>query len=302
MDKQQMKVKVYGARGSYSPVNGEATQFGVNTTCFRIDVGETILIFDAGSGIIPLGQDLVKEFFAKDATLDNWVTHLFFTHMHIDHLIGFPYFAMLYLPKSVINFISPRILDYDLKDVLDMFVHPPFFPVSLHDLPVTTNFYHMAEKYVVYFFEDNTFEIKQATEPAPEKWIARVQSIRNFMHPKGGSFFYKITSAAGRKVVIASDTEGFLGGDQRLVKFAEEADLLLHDAQYTFEEYQKFQGFGHSTYHMACEVAKQARVKKLLLIHHDPSHSDETLKQIEKAAQEIFPETYVASESMEFTF
>ncbi len=301
MSQPRLRVKVYGARGSYSPTRNTATSFGVNTTCFRVDVDDIVLIFDAGSGIIPLGQDLVKEFFQKDDSLSKWTTHLFFTHMHIDHLIGFPYFAMLYMPKSEINFIAPRILDYDLKEVLDTFVHPPFFPVSLADLPFEGHYHHMAENRVVYFYSDR-FEVTKATAEPTEGWRARVSCLRNFMHPKGGSFFYKIETPAGNKVVIASDTEGFVGGDQRLVNFAKDAELLFHDAQYTFEEYQKFQGFGHSTYHMACEVAKQAGVKKLLLIHHDPSHDDEALDAIQAEARKIFPETYVASESMEFTF
>ena len=301
MAQTRMRIKIYGARGSYSPTKGTATTYGVNTTCFRVDINDTTLIFDAGSGIIPLGQDLVKEFFQKGDALTKWKTHIFFTHLHIDHLVGFPYFAMLYMPKSEIHFISPKILDYQLKDILDIFVHPPFFPVSLQDLPFTPYFYDIAEKRVVYFYDDH-FDIHPATETVADNWNARVSCLRNFMHPKGGSFFYKITSRSGHNIVIASDTEGFVGGDQRLINFARGADLLLHDAQYTFEEYQKFQGFGHSTYQMACDVAKQAGVKKLLLIHHDPSHDDNSLKEIEMEAQQHFAETYVATENMEFTF
>lgn len=301
MSYPDLRVKIYGSRGSYSPTVGNATSIGVNTTCFRIDIGSHVLIFDAGSGIINCGQDLVREMFARPPAEQHWTTHLFFTHMHIDHLVGFPYFAMLYMPKSQIHFIAPRIMDYQLEDVLNTFMHPPYFPVSMQDLPFRGNYHDIAENTTVYFYEDR-FEIVPAIDSAPGGWLAKITNIRNYMHPKGGSHFYRIESRSGKVVVIASDTEGFVGGDQRLIQFAKDADLLMHDAQYTPEDYGKFQGFGHSTYEMACDIAKKAGVKQLLLIHHDPKHGDEKLQTIEASARKLFPETHLASESMEFDF
>ena len=301
MAKPHLRVKIYGARGSYSPTSGTASSIGVNTTCLRVDIGNHLLIFDAGSGIIKLGQDLVKEKLANGNHEKKWKFHLFFTHMHLDHIVGFPYFAMLYMPKTELHFLSPRILDYDLKDILNTFMHPPFFPVSMEDLPFEKHFYQLAEKTLCYFYEDH-FELHHISEVPEGGWIAKISCMRNYMHPKGGSFFYKIETPEGRKVVFASDTEGYIGGDQKLVGFAKGADLLFHDAQYNKDEYQKFQGFGHSTYEMACEVAIQAEVKKLLLFHHDPNHDDDTLRELESQAQKLFPASSIASECMEFEF
>ena len=126
--------------------------------------------------------------------------------------------------------------------------------------------------------------------------------MRNYTHPKGGVYIYKFENNSGHSVVFATDIEGYVGGDQRLAKFAHNANILIHDAQYSLAEYNMFQGFGHSTFVMACEVAKNAGIKKLVLSHHDPKHSDAELKQLEKEAQKIFPDTYLATESMEFIF
>ncbi len=296
-----LRVKIYGARGSYSSTDNKATEVGVNTTCLRVDVGKNIIIFDAGSGIINCGKDLAKEFHTERSSQNKWKTHLFFTHMHMDHLCGFPFFAMLYMPKSLIHLISPRILDVTLEEALNRFMHPPLFPVGINDLPFEGHFHEFAEKYIAYFYEDD-FKIKLAINAAEDGWLAKISCIRNYMHPKGGSFFYKIETPAGHKFVFASDTEGFVGGDHRLINFAKDADVLLHDAQYIPEQYPMFQGFGHSTYEMACEVAEKAGVKKLVLVHHDPNHDDSVLKEIEQNAAKIFPNTVLGCEGMEFEF
>lgn len=301
MAKPNLRVKIYGSRGSYSPTFSKSTTVGVNTTCLRVDIGENIIIFDAGSGIINCGQDLLKELQAERASQPQWEMHLFFTHMHIDHLVGFPYFPMLYVPKTKIHFLSPQILDYRLEDVLRQFMHPPYFPVSMDELPFERYFYQVLEGNIVYFYTNN-FKIYSVSETAEDGWLGKISCMRNFMHPKGGAYFYKIETRAGDKVVFASDTEGFVGGDQRLIKFADGADILMHDAQYHPAEYGRMQGFGHSTYEMACDVARNAGVKKLLLIHHDPKYGDKKLKEIEQQARKLFPKTFVATESMEFTF
>ncbi len=300
MSKPPLRVKIYGSRGSYSPTTSNPTSIGVNTTCLRVDLGKNTLIFDAGSGIINLGRDLLKEIHSESGSAHKWKMNLFFTHLHIDHLVGFPYFAMLYFPKSEISIMGPRILDYEVAEVLDSFMHPPLFPVSMDDLPFKRDYYQVAESRVTYFYENN-FEMRSVTDPEPENWLGRVSCMRNYMHPKGGSYFYKIETRE-QSIVFASDTEGFVGGDKRLIKFAEGADILFHDAQYRPEDYGMFQGFGHSTFEMACDVAEKAGVRKLLLFHHDPKHDDETLQTIEREAQKIFPETFLASEDMEFAF
>lgn len=300
MASANMRIKFYGVRGSFSPTKMVQTNIGVNTSCVRLDINDNVLIFDAGSGIINCGTDLLKQFRDRASAGRTWKTHLFFSHHHIDHLNGFPFFPLLYIPQSEIHLLSPKILDFTLERTLDRLLSPPLFPVSFADLPFRKHFHEISENQVVYFYPDR-LQIVPFSETAPGRWTGRVYCLRNFTHPKGGAFFYKIEAPSGKKVVLAVDAEGFVGGDQRLIQFARDADVLIHDAHYSPEEYLRFQGYGHSSYEMACDVARQANVKNLVLIHHDPDREDRELRRIEQAAQKLFTPTILAVENMELT-
>jgi ribonuclease BN (tRNA processing enzyme) len=120
-------------------------------------------------------------------------------------------------------------------------------------------------------------------------------------HPKGGSMCYRI-AYGGKRLVFATDTEGYEGGDARLIAFARGVDLLIHDAEYTDQEYVgppfSRQGWGHSTWKMAVEIARKAGVKRLALTHHHADHDDAFLRGVEREAQSLFPEAFVAREGM----
>lgn len=301
MANNDLRLKIYGVRGSYPPPNSNATRFGVNTTCLRFDIGKHVVIIDAGTGIMNLGADLVAELKAGKSKQNIFKLHLLFTHSHIDHLMGFPYFNMLYMPQTELHIISPTLLNYSTEDIIETWMSPAFFPVTVAELPSSFSYYHFGEFKQLYFFEDD-FRIVSVNEAKNTGgWIGRISCLRNFTHPKGGSYSYKLENIDGKSMVFATDIEGFPGGDQRLIKFAQNAKVLIHDAQYSPSEYKMFQGFGHSTFEMAVEVAQKAAVEKLILIHHDPNHSDEQLTELENKAQAIFSETYMAAESMEFT-
>lgn len=300
MQKGKIRLKIYGVRGSYPPTSGDISRFGVNTTCLRVDIGEHLLVVDAGTGIINLGQDLLNQLKSADNRQDVFNIHLMFTHTHLDHFMGFPYFMMNYIPKSRFHVISPKIIDYDVEEVLNMWMSPAFFPVTMEELPASFDYYDFSEHKILLFFEKH-FEIVPAHAVADyQDWVCKISALRNFTHPKGGAYIYKFETPAGGKAVFATDIEGYTGGDQRLIQFAKDADLLIHDAQYSLKEYMMFQGFGHSTYEMACEVAQKAGVKQLLLTHHDPKHTDAELSELEAAAQKLFSHTQMANESMEF--
>jgi len=127
---------------------------------------------------------------------------------------------------------------------------------------------------------------------------------KSFAHP-GGVYVYRITWR-GKSVVYATDTEGYVGTDRKLVQFAKDADVLIHDAQYSEEHYRgqlagfpSTQGYGHSTVTMACEVAASARVGQLILFHHDPSYSDAMITSLEATAKAQFNEARAADEGLE---
>ncbi len=297
-----MRLKIYGVRGSYPPTNSQHSKIGINTTCLRLDIGKHLIVFDAGTGIINLGHDLVAQWKNKENQQDIFKIHLFFTHAHIDHIMGFPYFNLIYFPQAEFHIISPPFLNHSIQDVLESLMSPVIFPVTFAELPARFHFHGMGENRQVFFYE-NEFRIFHVSEEhIPSGWLGKISCLRNYTHPKGGTYIYKIQSPEGKSLVFATDIEGFVNGDKRLARFAHKAQVLIHDAQYSWPEYEMFQGFGHSTYEMACEVARQAEVEKLVLFHHDPKHSDAELLELEEKSRELFPESYLATESMEFEF
>ncbi len=138
-------------------------------------------------------------------------------------------------------------------------------------------------------------------EPVTPPTAVQISVLNSTAHAGEAVSIYKITWSA-KSMVYATDTEGYVGGDTRLIEFARGADLLIHDAQYTQSEYvtspRPKQGWGHSTPEMATSTAKAAQVKKLALFHHDPNHDDETLAEIERKAQQDFPNTILAYEGL----
>ncbi len=293
-------MRFWGVRGSF-PVPGAATvRFGGNTTCVEVGVGSATLIIDAGTGIINLGNDLL----ARSRKQGNASIHvtLLLTHMHHDHTQGFPFFAPVHLPHTVLNMYGPRTFDQELEETLLHAVLPPSAPVALYDMPSlkTIRTVHESEVLLVDTTSGDVQVVNKhhaAGHYDPHYAIVRV--YRSLAHPRQGVFVYRI-EWRGKAFVFASDTEGYAHTDQRLVRFAQGADILVHDAQYTEDEYiQQCQGWGHSTPQMACSVAQQAQVKRLVLTHHAPHHDDEMLTGIEQQAQQLFAATLVAHEGME---
>ena len=295
MEDFPVRVKLYGVRGSYVPVNSLCSKYGTNTISFRIDSGKHILILDAGSGIINCGQEIMS-------AIDNqqqYQLNLFFTHYHIDHLEGLPYFQPLYDHNCVVNFYGPKILNWTVDKVLAHLIKAPFFPFDIDDFNCRCNYFTLSQHKVVYITEDDLV-LQHKSQKPPENWQLKITLLRNYLHPKGGSYFYRLEKHNHKSIVFAYDTEGYIGGDQLLINFTKNADVLFHDAQYTLDEYMQKQGFGHSTYAMACNVAINANVDKLYLLHHDPNHNDDDLEQILKNAQKIFPNSHIASDNLEF--
>jgi phosphoribosyl 1,2-cyclic phosphodiesterase len=303
MKDHRFLAKIYGVRGSYPIAPADGTKYGGNTTCLLCRTADHIVIFDAGSGIIQLGRDLMPEIMEHNKkSKEPFHITMIFTHTHIDHLIGFPYFIPLFLPNVNLHLFGPATMGVDFEDIMRTLVEPQYFPVSMDEFRSTKFFENIDENMIIYFEEGN---------PVPQIGISEVTSTdlaelvvknrKHFFHPKDGSFNYRIENS-GHSLVFATDVEQYVGTDQLLIKFAEGCDVLIHDSQYTLEQYLNSQGYGHSNYEMACEAALKAKVKKLLLFHHDPTNNDEALEQIEKSAKEIFAGAELAHEGWEWKF
>ncbi len=291
-------VKLYGVRGSYPIASG--TKYGGNTTCMLTRTPSHVVIFDAGSGLIQLGRDLIPEIMEhKKSSSEPFQITIIFTHTHIDHLMGLNFFVPVYMPGVHVNFIGPATLGIDLEDILRTTSEPQFHPVSMNEFRSTKYFENVNENMVVYFLKDDPNPLIDETGALPpENTELTVKNMKYYFHPKDGCYNYKI-ECSGKSIVLATDIEQYADSDQRLISFAEGADVLLHDSQYDLEQYKMFQGYGHSNYKMACDLATKAKVKQLLLFHHDPTNDDEALEQIESEAKKLFPNTQLAKEGWE---
>jgi len=299
---QNFMIRFRGARGSF-PVPGEDTlKFGGNTSCVEFRINNAIIIIDAGTGIISLGEDLIKEHVDKGKPV---VATILFSHMHHDHNQGFPFFKPAYLGSTTLYMFGPRTFEKGIEEMLSEIMRPPFYPIRLEDLNSHRLFHNLqgAEEILIDPETGKTFLRNIYHEQAiPDKDLIRIFVQKDYAHPVNGVLFYRV-EWQDKKVVYASDTEGYVGGNQKLIKFAKDADVLIHDAQYHMDnEYADTltpkQGYGHSSPEMAVEVAQQANARQLVLFHHDPSHNDQKIEEKEKDVQKLFPNTIAAYEGL----
>ena len=271
-----MRIKFYGVRGSL-PVSGrEFLKYGGNTTClsiFREDVNR-IAIIDAGTGIRKLGKEIINN------GLHQNIINILFSHFHWDHIQGLPFFAPAYNSNQKIGILvmgSQRKIK-DLKEIFSLQMQKEYFPLRLEAMGAQFEFLSYGDKEAIY-------GANVTVTPQHHLFV-------------GGSYGLRIDDKAA-SLVVCTDIEHINGIDENIVNLAKDADLLIHDGQYTSEEYKTHKGWGHSSWQQAVEVAVRAKVKKLIITHHDPDHDDDFLDSMEKDCQEIFPNSVFAKEGME---
>jgi phosphoribosyl 1,2-cyclic phosphodiesterase len=256
-------------RGSV-PAPGAATKrYGGNTPCIEVRAGDRCIVLDAGSGIRGLGEKLRDT--DRPVSAD-----ILLSHYHYDHLQGLPFFAPLVEPQNRFTFHGPRREGRSVQDVLEGQMVPPYFPVTLDEL-------------VRARIEFRTIE------PGGSFGIGPVRITTAELDHPGGNLGYRLEHD-GRSLVYATDVEHTERPAEALVELARGADLLLHDAMYTDPEYEQRKGWGHSTWSGALATAEAARVKKLVLFHHDPDRDDRSLDGVLRKVQKRFPRTIAARE------
>jgi len=297
-----LKVKFWGVRGSHPTPGAGTVKYGGNTASVEITAGDKTLILDAGTGIIPLGHHLARNTAVQKRPLE---LTLLFSHLHHDHTQGFPFFAPAYLPNTRLHIFGPGVSPESLEKVLESNQSPVTFPVGLREMAAAKDIHSLRESQVIVWDEAGARVGEAGTGFGEEALVVRIH--KSYAHP-GGVYVYRV-EWQGQSIVYATDTEGYVGTDRRLVRFARGADLLIHDAQYVEAHYRgqlagfpSTQGYGHSTATMACEVAVAAQVGKLVLIHFDPSYEDGVIEEIEHEAQERFQNTLASYEGLSLEF
>jgi phosphoribosyl 1,2-cyclic phosphodiesterase len=300
-EKNEMTVKFWGVRGSYPTPGADTVTFGGNTASVEVRVASQTIILDAGTGIIPLGRDLMRRAQGKPLTVT-----MLFSHMHHDHTQGFPFFAPAFVPSTRMHLFGAQSFQRDLEQVLVGNMIPPVFPVTLQDMGASKQIQSVSENQVILIDENGTPYLVLAGSPeAYSENCVRIRMMKSSAHP-GGVMIYRV-EYRDLSLVYATDSEGYVQADRKLAAFAQGADLLIHDAQYLEDHYlgqngfRSTQGWGHSTAAMACDVARQANVKQLALFHHDPSYNDTVVAGIETDAQARFSGAFAAREGLEVT-
>jgi phosphoribosyl 1,2-cyclic phosphodiesterase len=263
-----VRVKVWGARGSVPSPGPETTRYGGNTSCVSVTLGDgTVLALDSGTGIRNLGLTL-----AREGTRIN----ILLTHLHMDHIQGLMFFAPAFRPSSEIVIWGPAAPDAPLEDRIARYISAPLSPVEVRELPCEVQFREAPH---------SEWQIGTAT--------VRAASVAH----RGPTLGYRIDEGDS-SLCYLPDHEPALGSDLERDdpdwisghELARGATLLLHDCQYTDDEYPDHVGWGHSRLSDTLAFARRASVERLLLFHHDPLHSDDFLDSFHGTAGELWSE------------
>ena len=277
-----MRVRFWGTRGSIATPGPGTNYFGGNTSCVELTTANgDLLIFDCGTGAHRLAAELMAQ--GKRAINAN----ILLGHTHWDHIQGFPFFSPAFVKGNSVAIYGPEGSRGSLHDVLAGQMEFTYFPIELNQLPAAITYHDLTEGIHT---------------------IGGARVATQFLHHPAMTLGYRV-EADGVAVVYLVDHEPFSDelwragaepghiesilheGDRRHAKFMADADLVIHDAQYTPEEYGLKKTWGHSTYDYVVQMAAAAGVRQVALTHHDPSHNDHFVADIERKARDPGPAT-----------
>jgi phosphoribosyl 1,2-cyclic phosphodiesterase len=263
-----VRLKVWGCRGSIPAPGPETTRYGGNTSCVQVTLDDgSILVLDAGTGIRSLGLALAPP---TEQTL-----HILLTHLHLDHIQGLMFFAPMFQPQSKIVVWGPASPEASLEDRIARYISAPLSPVEVRELPCHPSFREA---------ETTEWQLGSATIRAASV-THRGPTLGYRIEADGSSLCYIPDHEPGLGAPLADLEEEWISG----FDLARGASLLLHDCQYTDDEYPSHIGWGHSPVADALAFAHRTDVERLLLFHHDPLHSDDFLDALGGDVQQRLP-------------
>jgi phosphoribosyl 1,2-cyclic phosphodiesterase len=259
------RLTIWGCRGSVPTPGPDSVEYGGNTSCVELALESgTSMVLDAGTGIRPLGHELLAR--------GTRSIHLLLTHLHLDHLEGLRFFAPLWDQRVTMHVWGPRSPVLSLRDRILRAFSPPLFPLDLRDVPARLVFHDVPR------------------EPWTVEGITLAAAL--VVHP-GPTVGFRIETGKWSIAYLPDHEPALAGIDDRPTAWisggmlALHADLLFHDAQYFEDEYGERIGWGHSSVADAVAYARAVGARRLVLFHHDPNHSDRALERLEDRARQL---------------
>jgi phosphoribosyl 1,2-cyclic phosphodiesterase len=268
----ELTARIWGARGSLPACSGQASSFGCATPCIEVRCGGRTFVLDAGSGIFPLGQELL----AGDARQ----VDLLFTHCHYDHIEGLPFFRPLHSRDWTARIWSGHLAGrMSTEEMIEEYMRQPYFPVGPNC-----------------FTADLRFEDFAAGDVIAAGDGVTIRTI-GLNHP-GGAVGYRF-DYRGRSFCLITDTEHVPGKlDETIVSFIAGADVVVYDSAYSDEEFKAYLGYGHSTWQEGARLCDAAGAGQLIAFHHQPEKTDAVLESVEAALRQARPNSRLARETM----
>lgn len=269
----------YGVRGSYPVPNRNMIKYGGNTSSILIESNGKIIILDAGTGIINIGNYL-KESKAQTKKAD-----LFLTHLHTDHINGIPFFEPVFDKEFELNIYCDNDKNISFEETLYSLFNQPLSPIGNKGIKAKINFI------LLNLEESETIQIDEKIS---------VDYIKENSHPQSGVMIFRV-NIENKHIVYATDVESPDGFEEKYLEFIKGTDILIHDSQYFDDDYNDSgnnskKGFGHSTVSMAVANAIKCKVKKLFLFHYSPYYSDKDVERMLVEARRKFKNTYLSKE------
>jgi len=272
-----MRLRFWGTRGSIATPGPGTTHFGGNTSCIELTTSAGhAMVLDCGTGARLLGDRLIEGKSAISATM-------LLTHTHWDHIQGFPFFAPLFVPNNQVAVYGPEGSRLSLRELLAGQMEHHYFPVELDQLSAHITYQDLHEG--AFDIAGLRIHAQRMNHPAATLGYRMQSNGRSICYLADHEPFYE---GIWRDGAEPGRIESILDpGDRRHAEYMCGADVVIHEAQYTPDEYQAKKHWGHSSYAYVVELAAAAKVQRLFLTHHDPTHDDDFLRSVEARARSL---------------
>jgi phosphoribosyl 1,2-cyclic phosphodiesterase len=271
-------IKFWGVRGSIPTPGPSTIRYGGNTPCLELRYSdEKFFILDAGSGIRSLGLELMK--LGKPVK-----SHIFISHMHWDHIQGIPFFVPAFIPGNEFTFHGAQEADMRLEDILSDQMNPVNFPVQIDEMRSTFKFEEIFEgRYKIDGVSIETIYLNHPGYALGYRFLVNKKSVVYISDNEP----YPVYPSRDNASADPDESQLVEDNNQKLINFMRDADIAIHDSQYTPEEYKTKYQWGHSPYDYTVKIALAANVRTLVLFHHDPVHDDDFIDHIVDAAKKL---------------